>query len=112
MEDNTRGYISYNYEKAVLDKLQAVINSYLGHFAKADSYRLQQAIFSQNRWLMEYFTLTDLSQENIKDHKSNRQLCRFTVKPRYRIAKIWRSIIDQYGFYRHYYPDSGLNSCY
>ena len=30
----------------------------------------------------------------------------FKLEPKYLIPKIWRSIIDQYGYYRHYFPKS------
>lgn len=107
-ETNSPRYITYNYDKEPLTKLRAVLSSYLGHLAKADSYRLQKSIFIENIWLSKYFTISDLTVlkkpgENNTQYNKKRL---FELKPNYQIPKIRRSIIDQYGYYRHYFPKS------
>lgn len=101
-------HIIYSYDKAILDKLRAVISSYLVHLAKADSYSLQKKIFAENPWLNEYFTISDLTVLK-KPGGNNTQYNKkrlFELKPKYQPPKTWRSIIDQYGYYRHYFPKS------
>lgn len=102
--------IIYNYDYELLAKLRAVIASYLGHFSKADSYRLQQRILERNDWLKEYFTVVDLTTlataETKPTPKNNQGLVCFSIKPKYQLPRLWRSIIDQYGYYRHHYPAS------
>jgi RNA-directed DNA polymerase len=93
----------YNYDYWELEKLRAVIASYLGHFKQADSYQLQRAIFSQHSWLAEYLEIIDLSS-TVKLAR-NKTAC-LALKPRYQLPKIWSGIIDQYGYYRHHYPGS------
>lgn len=100
----------YNYDYQLLAKLKAVIASYLGHFAKADGYRLQHKTLERNNWLNEYFVIVDLTvlrtAETKPKPKANEGLACFSVKPRYQPPKFWKSIIDQYGYYRHHYPAS------
>lgn len=83
---------------------------YLGYFNKADSYRMQDKLFAANSWLNEYFAIVDLTvlaTAKIKlQPKDNQGLACFSVKPKYHLSRLWRSIIDQYGYYRHHYPDS------
>ncbi len=40
-------------------QLQALLGSYWGHFAHANSVRLRQQLFAQMPWLHEFFSLAD-----------------------------------------------------
>ncbi len=86
--------IHYDYPQLL--KLWAVLSSYLGHFAHADSYRLQQSVIKRHNWLAEFFSLDDRESG--------------TIKPRARFChpQIWRNIAEQYGYYRHIFPATVL----
>lgn len=51
------GYTRYKFDAALLDELNAVLASYLGHFKLADSYMLRQHLWQDVSFLGEYFDL-------------------------------------------------------
>jgi RNA-directed DNA polymerase len=59
------GYRRYRFDTAVLDELNAVLASYLGHFKLADSFRLRQGLLRDFTFLGEYFG-TDLASGTLK----------------------------------------------
>jgi RNA-directed DNA polymerase len=48
-----------SYDPQRLERLQAVVNSYLAHLARASSARLQLDLFGRHAWLGHYFDLRD-----------------------------------------------------
>ncbi len=51
------GYRRYKYDVALLDELNAVLASYLGHFKLADSYHLRLGVWQDFPFLGVYFDL-------------------------------------------------------
>ena len=51
------GYTRYTFDAALLDELNAVLASYLGHFKLADSYVLRQHVWQDFSFLGAYFDL-------------------------------------------------------
>lgn len=89
-------YCKINYDYLQLVKLRAVLSSYLGHFANADSYQFQQSVTKRHDWLTEFFSLEYLENGTIK---SRARFCH---------PQIWRNIAEQYGYYRHMFPEEVL----
>jgi hypothetical protein len=49
------GVTTYRFDAADLDRLQAVLASYLGHFKRANAFKLWQSLWRQHAWLAVYF---------------------------------------------------------
>jgi RNA-directed DNA polymerase len=49
------GVVTYRFEAAELDRLRATLSSYLGHFRRANAYRLWQSLWNSHAWLVVYF---------------------------------------------------------
>jgi hypothetical protein len=49
------GTVTYRFDAAELDRLRATLSSYLGHFGRANAYKLWQSIWQGQDWLAVYF---------------------------------------------------------
>jgi len=67
----TRNAFIIQYDDETIDKLHAVLASYLGHFSHASTYRLKQALLNRYSFLNHYFTF------------KNRKLLRSDIPPRF-----------------------------
>ncbi|MBI5525157.1 MAG: hypothetical protein HY897_02405 [Deltaproteobacteria bacterium] len=76
-----RGVV-YDYRYGTLEKLLAVMNSYLAHFAKANAWTLVEAIFKRHDWLSVFF---------------KREAYR--VVRLYDTCRNWRSLFHQYSHF-------------
>jgi hypothetical protein len=53
------GVLRVLYPEKTLTAFHACLNSYLGHFSHADTFKLTQSLFEENPWLGFYFVLTE-----------------------------------------------------
>lgn len=86
--DRGGGIITHRFDRNVLERLLATLNSYLAHMAKASSHRLVAVLFDVNPWLSVYF--------HIDDFKAGR-----TWKP----PKGPVRMVDQWGWFRRNWPE-------
>lgn len=54
---DVRGVRCYRFDYAELDRLAAVLASYLGHFRLASTWRLWQALWCRHAFLSQYFSM-------------------------------------------------------
>ena len=87
--DSQTGITTCRFDHDALERLLAILNSYLAHLAKADSHRLLAALLDEHPWLTQYF--------EIDDHKALR-----TWKP----PRSFRRVADQWGWFRRTRPDA------
>ena len=74
-------YIRFRYDYDLLDQLFCCLNSYLGHFRWANSYRLVESLWSKFGFLRHYFDL---------------ELSTLTLKRKYPLPRIYSGLPDQY----------------
>jgi RNA-directed DNA polymerase len=79
------------YDYGVLEKLRAVLASYLGHLKWADTYNLRHAVFEQYDFLKEYFSFDG-----------------GRVRPLYRYCQVFPAVRSQYLYYRSRFRESVL----
>ncbi len=80
-----RHYRRYMFDEEVLDRLAAVLSSYLGHFKMANSYNLCKSIWERHTFLDQYFDLDPKMKNLIR---------------KYRYSKGFRRTYQQYLYYR------------
>jgi len=64
VRDLPGGIRVWRFDEAVLDRLAAVLASYLGHFRFADTGRLVESLWRRHPWLAQYFAL-DLEERRL-----------------------------------------------
>jgi RNA-directed DNA polymerase len=87
------GVVTYRFDAADLDRLQAVLASYLGHFQRANAFNLWQTLWRQHAWLAVYFAW---------DAAAHR------VDPRWRMPKALTNVRAQYAWVRGRFPGDAL----
>lgn len=70
------GVRCYRFDKTVLDQLHATLSSYLGHFKLANSWRLQQSLWSQHSFLLSYFEWNGPSTQWVRKYQIPTGFCR------------------------------------
>jgi RNA-directed DNA polymerase len=80
--------IEYRFEAVLLDKLQATLSSYLGHFKPAATRRLEAALWAQYRWLAQFF----VPGANGKLRRLDRGLAHV------------RNVLQQYRYWKEVFP--------
>jgi hypothetical protein len=83
------GTVTYRFDQAELDRLRATLSSYLGHFGRANAYRLWQSIWQGQDWLAVYF-----------DWDGERR----RLVPRYAMPKALSNVRQQYAWVRGRFP--------
>ena len=83
------GVVTYRFDQADLDRLRATLSSYLGHFRRANPFRLWQSVWRGRDWLAVYF---DWDAE------------RHRLVPRYALPKGLTNVRQQYAWVRRRYP--------
>jgi len=83
------GVVTYRFDPAELDRLRATLSSYLGHFRRANAYRLWQSFWQGHTWLAVYF---DWDVERQK------------LVPRYAMPKGLTNVRQQYAWVRWRFP--------
>lgn len=86
----TRNAFIIQYDTETIDKLHAVLASYLGQFSHASTFRLKHEIFKRYFFLNHYFTL------------NNRKLLRVDIPPRFPCLQ------KQYHWFSRKYRDDFL----
>ena len=87
------GIVTYRFDAADLDRLQAVLASYLGHFKRANASDLCQRLWRQHAWLAVYFAW---------DAAAHR------LEPRWRMPKALTNVRAQYAWVRGRFPGDAL----
>jgi len=83
------GVVTYRFDEGDLDRLRATLSSYLGHFRRANAYRLWQSIWRGHGWLDVYF---DWDAQERK------------LVPRYAMPKGLTNVRQQYAWVRGGFP--------
>jgi hypothetical protein len=83
------GTVAYRFDRAELDRLRATLSSYLGHFRRANAYKLWQSIWQGQNWLAVYF---DWDEE------------RHRVVPRHAMPEGLTNVRQQYAWLRGRFP--------
>ncbi|MEJ2386784.1 MAG: reverse transcriptase domain-containing protein [Chromatiaceae bacterium] len=83
------GVVTYCFDLAELARLRAALSSYLGHFRRANAYRLWQALWQGHAWLAVYF-----------DWDADWQ----RLVPRYAMPKGLTNVRQQYAWVRGRFP--------
>ncbi len=86
------GVCYYSFDEESLNLLHAVLSSYLGHFKKANTFRLWDSIWTRG-FLQQYFVFDE----------SRRKLIR-----QYLVPKQLSNVRQQYSFFRWRFPDDVL----
>jgi hypothetical protein len=81
------GYRCYRYDRAEVDRMAAVLASYMGHFGHADCYRLVQGLWQEFQFLGQYF------------HRHDDGIVR-----KDKVPVDVRGVAHQYRYYRHLFP--------
>jgi RNA-directed DNA polymerase len=87
------GVVTYRFDAADLDRLQAVLAFYLGHFKRANAFKLWQTLWRQHAWLAVYFAW---------DGASHR------LDPRWRMPKALSNVRAPYAWVRGRFPGDAL----
>ena len=85
--------IIWTYDTKILEKLFAQLNSYLGHFKYAKTYRIISHIFNSFSFLHEYFELTGTQKKVVR---------------KYELAKTIRFFRQQVSYYSKRYANTLL----
>jgi hypothetical protein len=85
------GTVTYRFEAADLDRLHAVLSSYLGHFKHANAHRLWQSLWAGHGWLAVYFDWDAAA---------------WRVTPRWRMPPGLTNVRQQYAWVRGRFPDA------
>lgn len=85
--------IYFYFDEQQLNKLHAMLSSYLGHFKLANAYKLWRKIWTRFGFLNQYFSYDD----------TNRKLLR-----KYLVPKQFRTVRQQYAYFRWLFPDDVL----
>ena len=89
--DDRSGITTYRFDKELLERLLATLNSYLAHLAKASSHRLLAALLDEHHWLTAYFDIADCKAK------------RTWMPPR-----TFRRLEDQWGWFRRTWPEAAI----
>ena len=85
------GMATFRFDRDVLERLLATLNSYLAHLAKADSHRLLATLLDEHPWLAGYFL--------IDGYKATRF---------WTASKSFRRLADQWLWYRRRWPEAAV----
>ena len=85
------GTLTYRFEAADLDRLHAVLSSYLGHFKRANAHRLWQSLWTRHGWLAVYFDWDAAA---------------WRLKPRWQMPPGLTNVRQQYAWVRGRFPDA------
>ena len=88
-----QGVRCYCFDEAVLDRLAAVLSSYLGHFKMANTRNLWRSIWRQFNFLSQYFEFDETNWKLIR---------------KYQTPKTFRRVRNQYRYFRWRFPDDVL----
>ena len=83
------GTVTYRFDRTELDRLRATLSSYLGHFRRANAYKLWQSIWQRHDWLAVYFYWDEERQRLV---------------PRYALPKGFTNVRQQYAWVRGRFP--------
>jgi len=79
------GVRRYAFDRVVLDRLAAMLASYLGHFKLAQTYRLCSSLWTRYPFLAQYFTVNPTTK---------------TLGRKFGFPAGFRTAAQQYGYYR------------
>ena len=82
-------YIRFHYDYELLDQLFCCLNSYLGHFRWANSYRLVESLWNKFSFLKQYFDL---------------EFSTLTLKRKYPLPRIYGGLPAQYESLLSHFP--------
>ena len=68
------GYRRYRFDVEILDGLAACLASYLGHFQRADTYRLRVALWRRYPYLSQYFGFNAATSALVRAYRTPRGL--------------------------------------
>ncbi len=87
------GVTRYRFDITLLDKLSAMLSSYLGHFKLASCWNLWQSIWNRFDYLQQYFEFDSVSWKLIR---------------KYAVPKNFQRVSQQYGYFRWRFPGDVL----
>ena len=87
------GTLTYRFEAGDLERLHAVLSSYLGHFKRANAYNLWQALWRGHGWLAVYFDWDATA---------------WRLKPRWQMPKGLTNVRAQYAWVRWRFPGDAV----
>ncbi len=80
----------YRFDRTLLDKLSAMLSSYLGHFKLASCWNLWQSIWNKFAFLRQYF---EFDADNWK------------LIRKYTVPKNFQRVSQQYGYFKWRFPE-------
>lgn len=88
-----RFFLRYRFDEEILDRLNATLSSYLGHFKMANTYSLCRSLWERHPFLSQYFEFDPETRKLDRKYKS---------------PKGFRRACAQYRYYRWRFPGDAI----